>query len=154
DGAIRRYQAMLAAGTSNPCSVGDPNAWFTYTVRDRTATVACTGQAGSSGAGNLPQVLNPTGVDATATDFVPVNGAGGTATLFQTLQYPEETGANGTVANTAYPYSADNQQIFTYTGVTPPAGSQYARVVALVSHREGTGAGDAPSQDQAISVVT
>jgi hypothetical protein len=149
DGAIKRFQAMLAAGQI-PCSTPDP-AFFTYTVHTKTANVECTGLPGAGDTPNPPQALEPTGV--ASSDFLPYNLNGTTATLQQTLAHAEGTGSPGTVAGTGYPHLNQNTATFTFSNA-PPVGASYTQVVVLLSHREGTGPGDAPSQDQSISIVT
>ncbi len=149
DGAIKRFQAMLAGGQI-PCSTPDPN-FFVYTVHDKTANVECTGLPGAGSTPNPPQALEPTGV--TSSDFTPYNLNGTTATLQQTLAHAEGLGSPGTVAGTDYPHLNQNTATFTFSNA-PPVGASYTQVVVLLSHREGTGPGDAPSQDQSISIVT
>ena len=52
DGAIKRFQTMIAAGQI-PCSTSDPN-FFTYAVHTKTANVECTGLPGAGDTPNPP----------------------------------------------------------------------------------------------------
>jgi len=149
EGAIRRYQTLLASGQT-PCGSPDPN-FFTYTVHDKTATVACSGSTGG-GTPNPPQSLLPK--TANSADFYAYNGQGTNASLYQTVRYLEASDAFGTVARTDYIRPGNSSISFGYAGVSPPAGSSYQQVNATISHKEGSGVGCCPSQDQSITVTT
>ena len=134
DGAIQRYQAMVAGGTANPCASGDP--FFSYTVHDKTANVTCTGST-LGGTPNPPQLLKPTFIDEPNSDFYPNNFSGSSATLFESLHSLESNGGKGTTAKTSYPYASDNQVMLKdYRGDNGgfPEGDTYQQVVAWVGH--------------------
>jgi hypothetical protein len=151
EGAIQRFKAMSDGGDPNPCASGG-NPFFTYTVRGKTATATCTNTS-TGGTPNPPQSLLPTSVTSAA-DFYPYNGAGTNASLHQSVRYLEASDAFGTVARTDYIRPGNSSISFLYNGVSPPVGSTFQQVNATISHKEGTGVGCCPSQDQSITVTT
>jgi hypothetical protein len=153
EGAIRRFQAMQDAGVTDPCTTGG-TPFFSYTVRDKTATVSCSGTPGTGATPNPPTELVSTGATSPGGDFVPVNCQGTNKTLVQTLEALEASGACGTIAKTTYAHTGPNVVTLTYANSSPPAGANYRRVDVLVSHMEGNGPGDAPNQSQSVNVVT
>jgi hypothetical protein len=157
DGAIKRFQKMRDDGVANPCANNDP--FYTFTVHGHSASANCTA-TGLGGTANPVQSLLPSGVSSS--DFVPYN-TNTSKTLLETLQYMESANApgyggglpSGTTAYTTYPHgSSPNTATFTYGAADPAVGNTFQQVLAIVSHREGTGPGDAPSQDQWLTITT
>jgi hypothetical protein len=159
EGAIQRFKAMKDAGDTDPCAHGG-TPFFTYTVRDKTATAACSSQ-NLGGVPNPPQSLLPSSV--TSTDFVPYN-TNTSKTLYETIHYMESAVApgfggglpSGDTAYTTYPHASPtpNTISFQYGSVDPIVGNTFTQLLAVVSHREGDGPGDAPAQDQYLTITT
>ncbi len=163
DGAIKHYETLVDSGNSTPCAGhtdedADPP-FFTYTVHDKIGKAWCTGSfLGSTP--NPVQSLLPTGISST--DFVPYNTTT-SKTLEETLQHMESAIApgfggglpSGKTVYTSYPHASPTPNTVSFTfGLNPVVGATYQQVLAVVSHREGDGPGDAPNQEQYLTIET
>jgi hypothetical protein len=162
-GAIARYKSNSSACVAD----SQPHDFFTYHAPVGMGggfvdyTVQCRQDPAPTTGGNATPPTDYCPSNATSSDFTPVNSAGGTATLAQTVRYMEQPSnqgaAYGHIAATGYPRVGNNTVALntfvpcdaSLSGI--PAGASFQQVDLRVSHSETTSGG---SQTQSIKIVT